>query len=125
MALFALDIPAPERPEVFIEQSCSRARHNEVRPHVLLCKAFGPAAALLLLLQAAALTYHRGDSMLFSTEASAAIAPLQLRLATTDPLFGEGHHSNGGFQMIAFNKMVYLTKSQAFVIYTTIPLLFL
>jgi hypothetical protein len=30
MALIALDIPAPERLEVFIEESCSRARHNEV-----------------------------------------------------------------------------------------------
>jgi hypothetical protein len=43
--------------------------------------------------------------MLYSSEASASMEPfrdlmnpsaiLQLRLATTDPLFGEGHHSNG------------------------------
>jgi hypothetical protein len=54
----ALDIPAPERSEVLIEESCSRAPHNEdseaapqckERPRALLCKACGPAPAATLL----------------------------------------------------------------------------
>jgi hypothetical protein len=67
--------------------------------------------------------------MLFSYTASASMAPsgaiapniLQLRLASTDPVFGEGHHSNGCIQMTKFLKgVIYLTKSQAYVAYTTI-----
>jgi hypothetical protein len=47
MALIALDIPAPERPESSIEESCSRAHlnerseaapHSQVRPSALPCK---------------------------------------------------------------------------------------
>jgi hypothetical protein len=47
-ALIALDIPAPERPESSIDESCSRAHLNErinaapqsqVRPSALPCKA--------------------------------------------------------------------------------------
>jgi hypothetical protein len=112
----------------FIEDSCSRARHNEgseaapqcqVRPRALLCKACGPAAALLPLLLAAALIHHRGDRACCSQQKRVRecinspfggyctlhhSSILQLRLATTDPLFGEGHHSNGCIQMIAFKE---------------------
>jgi Tfp pilus assembly protein PilV len=53
-------------------------------------------------------------------------------LLTTDPHFGEGHHSNGCIQIqtndciqYAFKEEMYPTKSQAYFIHTTIPLSFL
>jgi hypothetical protein len=83
MALIALGIPAPDRPESHIEESCSRAHLNEgieaapqsqVRPSALPCKACWPAATLLLLCLATLAQSRRG-SMLLSYKASASMAP--------------------------------------------------
>jgi hypothetical protein len=164
MALIALDIPAPEWPESSIEETISRAYHNErneaaplrqVRRSTLPRKACWPAAALLSLCLSTPAPSRR-DSLLFSFKASATMAPSgavapnntpasagyyrpslrrgspfkwvhsndcihvrvipdkelgicclyhnhtlmsghdtpSLALITTDPLLGEGHHSN-------------------------------
>jgi hypothetical protein len=109
MALIALDIPAPEWPESSIEETIPRAYSNErneaaplrqVRRNALPCKACWPAAALLSLCLPAPAPSRR-DSLLFSFKASASMAPsgavapntTPASLATTVPLFGEGHHS--------------------------------
>jgi hypothetical protein len=115
MALIALDIPAPEWPEPSIEETISRAYLNErneaaplrqVRRSALPCKACGPAAALLSL--CACLHQHQVDKTTCCSHLERVqqwllwelLHPmiLQLRLAITDPLSGEGHHSNGAFK---------------------------
>jgi hypothetical protein len=92
----------PKRPRQ--DEHTEAEPQAQVRPRAMLCKACLPAAALVLTL-VAALASYRGDSLLYSTEASASMAPpglmhpsfiLQLLLAITDLLSGEGHsnHSN-------------------------------